>query len=295
MTDKTAARGTDGPVVAMSSHGSATELAVVNGLHGHVQPPVEYSSEGGVAVATLAAAETRNALSPALLDALDAALAVAVEEGARALVITGSGRTFCAGGDLAGLAAVLDGDVEIEVGVMVDRLHHVIATLRTLPMPTVAAVNGGAVGAGVSLAMAADVRVVARSASFVAGYLAVNATPDGGASYHLSRALGSPQAASSLLLNRRFTADELLRNGLADRLADDGEVLSVAREVARDLARLSFSAVRSVRELVDRAPTHSLAEHLEAERSHFLRAAQSPELRDAVAPFARPDITVVRA
>lgn len=254
----------------------------------HMDAPVQYSCTAGIAVATLATPASRNALSPELLDALDAACEVAVEEKARALVITGAGRTFCAGGDLGGVSTALDGDVETEISAMVDRLHRVIVAIRSLPMPTVAAVNGTAVGAGVSLALAADVRVLARSAAFVTGYLAVGASPDGGASYHLARSLGGPQALSSFLLNRRFTSEELLASGLAQQVVEDGDALTAASVVAHQLATLSFPTVRAVRELVEQASSHSLHDHLDAEKAHFIGIAKTPEFREAVAPFARP-------
>jgi 2-(1,2-epoxy-1,2-dihydrophenyl)acetyl-CoA isomerase len=257
--------------------------------------PVLYTCSGGIAVATLAAPASRNALSPELLDALDAALEVAVEERAKALVITGSGRSFCSGGDLAGVGTALGGDIVTEVGGMVDQLHRVIASIRALPMPTVAVVNGAAVGAGVSLALAADVRVLARSASFVTGYLAVSATPDGGASFYLARSLGASQALSSFLLNKRFPSEELHRLGLAHEVVEDGDVQAAGQAVARALAALSFPTVRAVRDLVQQASSNSLHDHLDAEKAHFLQVAQTPEFRDAIAPFARPAAVAAQA
>ncbi len=93
------------------------------------------------------------------------------------------------------------------------------------------------------------------------------------------------------LANRRFTSEDLHRTGLADVVADDAEVLATATDVARGLAALSFSAVKAVRELTDGAATHTLAEHLDAERAHFLRTAATPAFRDAVAPFVRRSVT----
>ncbi|MDX6216262.1 MAG: 2-(1,2-epoxy,2-dihydrophenyl)acetyl-CoA isomerase [Frankiales bacterium] len=275
--DDTRAHGTEVP--------GPRQLHAVTG--GHHAPPVHYTCTDGIGVATLTSPQTRNALSPEVLEALDAACAVAVEEGAKVLVLTGAGRAFCAGGDLAGVNDALNGDAEAEIRVMVDRLHSVITMLRELPMPTVAAVNGLAVGAGVSLALAADVRVMAKSASFVTGYLAVGASPDGGASYHLARALGGPQALSSFLLNKRFTADDLLARGLVDAVVEDSELLSSASEVARGLGALSFPTVKAVRALVDAAAGNTLQAHLDEERAHFLSIAQTPQFSDAMAPFAR--------
>lgn len=247
---------------------------------------VLYECRDGVAVVALARPQTRNALSVEVLDGLAAAFGSAVDEGARALVITGVGRTFCAGGDLGGVVKALEGDIDVEIGALIDQFHDVIGMFRGLPLPTVAAVNGAAVGAGVALALAADVRVLARSASFTTGYVGVGATPDGGASFHLARALGAPQALSSFLLNRRFEAAGLLTCGLADEVVDGADLMATSQEVARRLAALSFPLVRAMRDLVYSASGQTLQTQLSAEKHHFVSIAHTLEFRNALASFA---------
>jgi 2-(1,2-epoxy-1,2-dihydrophenyl)acetyl-CoA isomerase len=247
---------------------------------------VVYDCQDGIAVVTMARPDTRNALSVSLLAGLIDACDKAVEDGAKALVLTGAGRTFCAGGDLAGVHTALDGDIDLEVGALVDQLHDFISTLKSLPMPTVAAVNGVAVGAGVAVALACDVRVVGRSVAFVTGYVAVGASPDGGASYHLARSLGAPQALASLVTNRRFNAAELRTAGLADEVVDDAEVCDVARGFARKLSALSFPAIAAMRELVYSAGSNDLQEHLAKERAQFIAIAHTTEFQSAMASFA---------
>ncbi|MGZ6791481.1 MAG: enoyl-CoA hydratase/isomerase family protein [Mycobacteriales bacterium] len=256
---------------------------------------VVYDCRDGVAFVTMARPEARNALSPALLDGLWAACSRAVLDGARALVLTGAGRSFCAGGDLSGVHEAMAGDDVVgDIEVLVDQLHEVITLLRGLPMATVAAVNGSAIGAGIALALACDVRVVSTSTSFVTGYLAVGATPDGGSSFHLARALGAPQALAAFLTNRRIAAPQLLDAGLADALVPDDEVCDAAAGLARALSGVSLASLCATRELVYGASGHTLAEHLDAEKSHFLAIAQTPEFRAAVAPFARRPTAVAR-
>jgi 2-(1,2-epoxy-1,2-dihydrophenyl)acetyl-CoA isomerase len=255
---------------------------------------VGYDRRDGVAFVTMARPEARNALSPALLDGIAAACSRAVQDQAGALVLTGAGRSFCAGGDLAGVhAAMVGDDVVGDVEVLVDQLHDVISMLRALPMPTVAAVNGPAIGAGIALALACDVRVLGRSSVFVTGYLAVGATPDGGSSYHLARALGAPQALASFLTNRKLTSAELQTAGLADAVVDDADVCDSAAVLAAGLAGLSVPALQAVRDLVYSASGRTLESHLDAEKSYFLAIAQTPQFRDAVAPFARRPTVVV--
>jgi 2-(1,2-epoxy-1,2-dihydrophenyl)acetyl-CoA isomerase len=169
---------------------------------------------------------------------------------------------------------------------LVDQLHDVIRTLRSMSVPLVAALNGPAVGAGISLAMAADVRVVAPSASFVPGYLAVGATPDGGASYHLARAFGGPQALSTFLLNRRIDAEELLASGLAQVVPPGEDLVDHSVAVAGQLAGLSPEALGGIRSLVDGGGGHGLDAHLDAEKRWFLRVSTTPQFRSSMSAFS---------
>ncbi len=249
--------------------------------------PVTFEARADVAVVTLAHHESRNALSSGMLDGLARALERTAREQMRALVLRSDGRVFCSGGDLSGVNEALEGDVDSEIGAMVDQLHGVIRSLRDLPMPSLAAIGGPAVGAGIALALATDVRVVARSATFSTGYIGVGASPDGGVSFHLARSLGSQQALSAFLLNRRFSSDEIRSLGLADELVDDAELDGTAMVLAAHLAKLPFGAVLAMRKLAYSASTHSLETHLDAEREQFLRVAHSDAFRRGIAPFAR--------
>jgi 2-(1,2-epoxy-1,2-dihydrophenyl)acetyl-CoA isomerase len=152
-------------------------------------------------------------------------------------------------------------------------------------MPVVAAVNGATVGGGNAVAMAADVRVAGRSATFTTGYSAVGASPDGGASFHLARALGGPQALSSLLLNRRFSSDELLRLGLVDELVEDDQLDGAALALAVRAGQVPVGALQAARSLVQSAFEHSFDDHLDAERELFLRVAVTQGFRSGVTGF----------
>jgi 2-(1,2-epoxy-1,2-dihydrophenyl)acetyl-CoA isomerase len=256
-------------------------------------PSVRYDARDRVAVVTLSQPQSRNALSPAVLVALSAALSRAAADGMGALVLAAVGRSFCAGGDLAVVNDVIDGDVDLKLGAIVDQLHAMIRALRAVPMPTIAAVDGAAVGAGMALALATDVRILGRSASFTTGYLAVGSSPDAGASFHLSRALGTSQAVSSFLLNRRFSSEDLQRAGLADQVVEDGSAGATAVELAHELTSVSPDALVAMRELVYAAPGQSLDDHLDAERAQFLRVARTEGFRQGVAPFAQKRSTAV--
>jgi 2-(1,2-epoxy-1,2-dihydrophenyl)acetyl-CoA isomerase len=248
---------------------------------------VRYESRGQIAIITLAQPASRNALSPDLFAALTAAMNLAVDDGMRAMVLCADGKTFCAGGDLAAVNDVIDGDIDRELGGIVDELHAMIGQLRSMPMPTIAAVDGAAVGAGVALALATDVRVLGESACFITGYLAVGSSPDGGASFHLARSLGTNQAVAGFLLNRRFTSADLQRAGLADQVVGTGTAGTAALELAEQLTSISPDALVAMRDLVYAAPGQSLDAHLDAEKVQFLKVARSDGFREGIAPFAR--------
>ena len=256
---------------------------------------VTYQRLERIALVKLSRPESRNSLSSEVLNALLSTLSRAASENMGAFVLTGSGRSFCAGGDLASAGAAIATNVDRDLGRMIDELHAVVKGLRRLPMPVVVAINGSAIGAGISLAMAGDVRIMARSASFVTGYLAVGASPDGGASYHLAKALGASQALSSLLLNRRFPAEQLRDRGLVDDVVEDSDVCDAGLAAARGLMSISVPALLATRELVFSASGNSLEEHLDDEKRHFIAVAKTEGFREGVAPFTRqPAATPVK-
>src|SRR5690606_24142606 len=133
--------------------------------------------------------DVKNAINPETLSTMRVGVQDLVSQGARALVLGGKGG-FCSGADLALVREALAGDAASVLGPMVDELHALIRELRALPIPTVAALEGPAVGAGMGLALSTDVRVAARSARLIPGYFGIGTSPDGGVSYFLTRALG---------------------------------------------------------------------------------------------------------
>jgi 2-(1,2-epoxy-1,2-dihydrophenyl)acetyl-CoA isomerase len=252
---------------------------------------VGYEVRDGVAVVTMAREESRNALSATMLEALADACTRAASEEMGALVLRSSGRVFCSGGDLAGLHHALSANGSEGVAGLVDQFHGVIRMVRSLPIPMVASINGPTIGAGVALAMTADVRLASRSSYFATGYLAVGATPDGGASFHLARALGPARALSAFLLNRRFGADELLTIGLVDDVVDDADLDAAAVATARRLSGTSLEALSGTRALVYAASEHGFDEHLEAEKDQFVRVSDSDAFRSAIARFGARAVT----
>ncbi len=189
---------------------------------------VGYQLRGEVALVTLDRPDVYNSVDQTMAEELTAALARAGAE-ARALVVTGAGRAFCAGADLADLAADYDSGNPNLAGVIRDRFNPVIHALVEVPLPTVAAVNGVAAGAGIGLAMACDLRLGSAQASFISAFINVALIPDSGSTWFLTHSIGVSRAMEMAMTGRRVEADEAAACGLLHRLVQD-DVVEAALE-----------------------------------------------------------------
>src|SRR5581483_8441276 len=204
---------------------------------------------------------------------------------AKAVVLAGAGGTFCAGADLVYVRRAFTGDAEEVLRPLVRTLHDLIAFVGELPLPIVVALEGHAVGAGMGLALAADLRIAGRGASLIPGYFAIGASPDGGVSYFLTRALGGARATSAILRNRVLRADELLALGLVEEVVDDGRVIEAAQELAASLAGVPPLALLRMRRLVDSATVQGLAAQLDDEERLVAELWPARDFREGVSAF----------
>lgn len=242
---------------------------------------------GSTLVMTLVGPATRNALSPQVYAAGIETLNMA--EGnpdVRAVVLTGSGHHFCGGGDLQRLSHNRAHDLPAS-DASLSALHQWVEALRTFPKPVIAAIEGVAAGGGVSLALACDLIVAAENTRFVMAYSQIALSPDGGASWHLTRALGRAQALALLWLGEHQTAQQWQAHGLVHRLVPEGEALSNALALAEQLAGVSPHVLASVKELVNDAGSHTLTEQLAQEKQHFMRNLIRPEAGHAIESFLK--------
>lgn len=192
----------------------------------------------GVLRLTLNRPSRLNALDDELLDALGVALQVARDDDAvRAVLLTGAGRAFCAGADLT-QGTLLGEDRGASVRRRLQQLYApLILGIRELEKPVVAAVNGVAAGAGMSLALACDLRVCGESASFIQAFVRIGLVPDAGSTFFLPRLVGVAKAAELAMLGSQVSADEALRIGLVNRVVADDSLLGEAVALAERLAR----------------------------------------------------------
>jgi len=221
-------------------------------------PELLESLRGHVLTLTLNRPQRLNAITPELLDSVGAALgAAAADDAIRAVIITGAGRGFCSGQDLRFAAEAGGFDVE---RVLRDHYAPAIRAMRSLEKPIIAAVNGVAAGAGFSLALAADFRVAAESASFVQAFVRIGLVPDMGSTYFLPRLIGMARATELAMLGDTVSSARALELGLVHDVVPDDRLLDAAAALADRLAR----GPRSVG-LIKRALEPSLANDLDAQ------------------------------
>ncbi|WP_433496591.1 enoyl-CoA hydratase-related protein [Sphaerimonospora sp. CA-214678] len=246
---------------------------------------LETSLTGSVGTIELNRPDRMNALTVELAASLGSAASALLDKGARALVLAGRGPAFCAGADLALVDQALAGEPAAVLTPLVERLHASLKLLRRLPVPLIAAVEGPAVGAGMGLALCADVRILAESARLIPGYMGIGASPDGGVSYFLTRMLGSARALSLLLRNRPVGAADAAALGLAEPPVPDGSALRAAQELAASLAAAPPLALIRVRELVDRATVLGLEEQLDLEQRRVAELWLTHDFGEGVRAF----------
>lgn len=251
--------------------------------------------EDGVAVVTLNRSGARNALSPAMKDALHAWLPeLGRDPAVRCLLLTGAGSAFCAGGDTKAMA---QGDAIPRLEDRVRRVrkeHEVPAALHEMPIPTIAALPGAAAGAGFSLALACDLRVGAQSAFLITSFARVGLSGDYGGSWFLTRLVGPAKARELYFTSPRVPAEECLRLGLFNRVVPDDQLAEHAMALAREIAAGPPIAYRYMKENLNRALTEDLRTCLDFEADRQVRGAFSDDYREAVSAFVEKRAPVFR-
>ena len=245
--------------------------------------------DGDVGTLTLDRPDELNAMSPTMIAELAIVSAwLADRAPLRALVITGSGRAFSAGGDVTWFRRGLedpDADLVASVRRGADVLHQAIVDFKRIPYPVIAAVNGPAAGAGFSLALMCDIRIASEAAFFACAYGRIGASPDGGMTYFLPRVIGPSQAAELMLEDPNLTAADALERGLVSTVVPADELLGAAAEKARELAAKSPHYTRMVKRLIWESLDNSLADHLQLERHGIADSMGTEDLRNGVTRF----------
>jgi 2-(1,2-epoxy-1,2-dihydrophenyl)acetyl-CoA isomerase len=251
------------------------------------QATVRYDVADGVATITLDRPEAMNGLDIATKVSLREAVQSAAEDGdVRCVVLTGTGRAFCVGQDLKEHRQLLDSGSSDQLFSTVDEHYNPIVTaLASMAKPVLAAVNGVAAGAGASLALACDVRIVAESAGFNFAFSGVALSCDTGSSWTLPRIVGPAKALDLLYFPRTVDAQESLELGLATRVVPDSDLAATVAELAARLAAGPTVAYGAIRRSVAFSAGHDLPESLSFESSMMTLTGATQDHRDAVAAF----------
>jgi 2-(1,2-epoxy-1,2-dihydrophenyl)acetyl-CoA isomerase len=245
--------------------------------------------DGELGILTLDRPEALNAMSPEMIGELTLASAwLADRAPIRALIVTGAGRGFSAGGDVNWFRGGLDDpelDLPSDVRRGADVLHQAIVDFRRIPYPVIGAINGVAAGAGFSLALMCDLRIASADAAFVCAYGRIGASPDGGMTYFLPRVVGPAKAIELLLEDPLLSADQALELGLVSEVVAPEELLGEARAKAESLAAKAPHYVRTAKRLVAQSLDNTLADHLQLERHGIADSMATDDLREGVTAF----------
>ncbi|ABG94665.1 enoyl-CoA hydratase [Rhodococcus jostii RHA1] len=246
---------------------------------------VGLSVDAGLATITLRRAGASNALDRAVKEQLLAAVEkVAADDSVRALLLQAEGKNFCVGQDLAEHVAGLEADPAHAMDTVAEHYNPLLRALAAVRVPVVVAVGGACVGAGLGIALAADIRIAGEGAKFATAFTGIALAGDSGLSHTLVQALGPSRATGLMMLGDRFTAAQALDWGLVHRVVPDAELGDAAAALARKLADGPTAAYAQVKALVSAAST-GLSEALERERGAAEQLGRSKDHRSAVDAF----------
>lgn len=254
-------------------------------MSSQVMSSVVREQQGQIVQLRMNRPEVLNVLNEELAEGMLAAFQqVANDHSARVVVLSGVGRSFMAGGDLACFKSDLSGAPRT-ASRLIDLFHGVMRTIKSMDKPVVAAVHGPVAGGGLGLALACDLIVAADNTSFLSAYTKLGTTPDGGTSWSLTQLLGMRRALEMMLLNERLDANKALALGVVNQVVPLAELTTAAMSLAEKLAKTSSFATAGVKRLVQAAQTGSFDEHLEREKRSFVAAAATPDFAEGINAF----------
>ena len=246
-----------------------------------------FSCDGGIARLTLNRPERKNSFNDAMHAEVREALdRVSADASLRVLLLTGAGRGFCAGQDL-GDRTVAPGSEAVDLGASIERNYRpLVLALRRLPLPVVCAVNGVAAGAGANIALACDIVIAAKSASFIQAFSKIGLIPDSGGTYFLPRLVGTARAMGLAMLGERLIAEQAAEWGLIWQCVDDAELGATVEKLLRTLAGAPTAGLAATKRALYAAAGNSLETQLDLERDLQRILGRSDDYREGVAAFA---------
>ena len=250
------------------------------------QEQIRYETSGGIARITLNRPERLNSFTTQMHRELREALARVASGGeARVLLVTGEGRAFCAGQDLSD-RAVAPGEAPVDLGTSIEENYRpLVLAFRELPIPVVCAVNGVAAGAGANIALACDIVIAARSASFIQAFCKIGLVPDSGGTFFLPRLVGTARAMGLAMLGDKVTAEQAVSWGLIWKCVDDVDLPSTTEGLLAQLAQAPTRGLAAIKRALYASSGNTLPQQLDLERDLQRELGYSADYREGVAAF----------
>lgn len=250
------------------------------------EKPVTLAIDGGVATLVLNRPDKLNSFTGSMhAEMLALVQGLAADETVRCVLLTGAGRGFCAGQDLSD-PVMKTGPGAADMGDTIDRLYNrLIRALKSVKAPVVCAVNGVAAGAGANLALACDIVLAAKSASFIQAFCKIGLVPDSGGTWFLPRLVGGPRAMALSLLGDKVTAEQAQSWGMIWKCVDDDKLMSEAQALAKHLASQPTKALSLIKKALNDSWSNTLDQQLDLERDLQREASHSPDYAEGVSAF----------
>jgi len=247
---------------------------------------IKFEVADGVATLTLNRPDKLNSFTQAMhLEVREALAQLRADKSVRVLVLTGAGRGFCAGQDLGDRAVAPGGDA-VDLGASVEKFYApLVLALRELPMPVICAVNGVAAGAGANLALACDIVIAGKSASFIEAFCKLGLIPDTGGTWHLPRLIGHARATGLAMLGEKLSAERAEQWGLIWKAVPDEELMNEAMAMARHFATAPTKGLAFTKRALQASYGNSLAEQLKLEGEMMRELGYSYDYREGVDAF----------
>jgi 2-(1,2-epoxy-1,2-dihydrophenyl)acetyl-CoA isomerase len=248
---------------------------------------IQLEMHGSVCVLTLNRPDRLNALNVQVAKEFKAAVSEALERGARAIVITGAGRAFSAGGDLREMQEIAknDGRAEAFFDEPLRILNEAILLIRQTPVPFIAAVNGVASGGGCNLALACDLVIAAESARFNQAFIKIGLTPDCGGTFILPRLVGWKRATELLFTGDLISALAAVKMGMINSVSPDNELMANAMAMAEKLAQAPTAALGEIKMLLDASAANDIRRQLDLERERQIESGKTKDFVEGVSAF----------
>ena len=244
---------------------------------------INYEIQGNVAIIRLNRPAVFNSFNREMALALQAQLdACAADDNIRAIVLTGTGKAFCAGQDLAEVTGPNPPGFKT---ILSEHYNPIIAKIRTISKPVIAAVNGVAAGAGANIALACDIVIASESATFIQAFSKIGLVPDSGGTFFLPRLIGFQKASAIMMTGEKITATEAEKWGMIYRVYPDAEFLDAVMKQAHELSNMPTIALGHIKSLLNQSMTNALDVQLDLEEKYQIDAGQTADYNEGVAAF----------